>query len=136
MQNVSKRTVLWIVPIVIIFLFWYMNRPNDGDEYIAYIKGATLEDAPVNLESALNGQCDKEEWVYFKTNNRQHVVEFKGACPVNGQKNANINLQFIVEKDLSDYKVGAMLLEGEQQTTEQRDAFLKELVSESKIATP
>jgi len=136
MQNVSKRTILWIVPLLIIFMLWYMTKPEEGKEYISYIKSAALEGTSVNLESALNGQCDEEEWIYFRTNNRQHVVEFKGACPVNGQKKANVNLQFIVEKDLSDFTVGAMLLDGEQQSPELRDQFLKELLSKTEVAAP
>ncbi|MFC5557737.1 glucosamine 6-phosphate synthetase [Ureibacillus thermophilus] len=136
MQNVSKRTILWIVPLLIIFILWYMTKPDEGKEYISYIKSATLENGSVNLENALNGQCDEEEWVYFRTNNRQNVVEFKGACPVNGEKKANVNLQFIVEKDLSDFTVGAMLLDGEQQSPELRDQFLKELLSKTEIAAP
>lgn len=113
-----------------------MTKPDEGKEYISFIKSATLENGSVNLENALNGQCDEEEWVYFRTNNRQNVVEFKGACPVNGEKKANVNLQFIVEKDLSDFTVGAMLLDGEQQSPELRDQFLKELLSKTEIAAP
>lgn len=113
-----------------------MYRPSDGDEYIAYIQAASLEGSSVNLEKALNGYCKDEEWIFFKTNNRQHVVEFKGACPVNGQEKAKVNLQFIVEKDLSGYKVGAMLLDGEQQTSEQRDSFLQEVARKNEVAAP
>lgn len=130
MQNVSKRTILWIVPILILFIFWYMYKPTDGAEYISYIKTQIFGSSPsLSYEETLNKTCENEEWIYFKTNNRQHVVEFKGVCPVDGQEKADINLQFIVEKDLSDFKVGAMLLKGEQQTPEKRDAFLNEVLS-------
>lgn len=130
MQNVSKRSILWIVPLITIFILWYLLKPSDGQEYISYIQKATLNsDSSVSFESALNDFCDEEKWIYFRTNNRQHVVEFQGACPVHGQEKSKVNLQFVVKKDLTDFTVGAMLLEGQQQTPEQRDAFLNRLVS-------
>lgn len=53
----------------------------------------------------------------------EHVVEFKGDCQVDN-KVQSINLQYVVEKGQADYRVGAMLVSGEQQSDEQKTAFL------------
>lgn len=140
MQNVSKRTILWIVPILIIVIFWFMYGPKDeitDNEYIDYIKQSTLEGSPQNFETVLESACSESKWVYFQTSKRQHVVEFKGKCPTEKSDTSEVNLQFIVEKKRDDFQVGAMLLNGEQQSEKMRDDFLSKLFSgESKVAAP
>lgn len=140
MGNLSQRNILWIVPILIIvgFSFFLGSKEEITDhEFITYIKESKLNDSEKNLELAFNEHCEDGKWVYFQTSFRQNVVEFKGACPVKGEKNSNINLQFIVDKKLKDYIVGTMLLDGEQISDEERDAFLSKILSSTnEIATP
>lgn len=139
MGNLSKRNILWFVPLLIIIVYYFIFNSKDEveNEYIAYIQGSTLNsESTVNFESAFEEHCTDGEWIYFRTTNRQHVVEFTGACPVNGQDDSDINLQFVVEKDQAGFIVGAMLVEGEQQSTEERDAFLNTIIaSTNEIAT-
>ena len=132
MQNVSKRTILWIVPIIIIAVFWYYYGPQKeitDNEYISYIKETSVTDTgEPTLESAFSNYCKEGKWVFFKTQKNHNVVEFKGTCPVDGDVN-NVNLQFVVEEDQKGYKVGVMLLDGVQQSEEARDQFLNMVVS-------
>ncbi|MBM7607621.1 NhaP-type Na+/H+ and K+/H+ antiporter [Lysinibacillus composti] len=128
MQNVSKRTILWIVPLIIIGIFWYFYGPQEeitDNEYISYIKETKMNNSDsVTLDEAFTNYCEEGKWVYFQTQKNQHVVEYKGTCPVNGEKN-EINLQFVVEKDQSNYDTGVLLLNGVQQEADQRDEFLQ-----------
>ncbi|RKJ17429.1 glucosamine 6-phosphate synthetase, partial [Butyricicoccus sp. 1XD8-22] len=83
MQNVSKRTILWIVPIIIIVIFWYFYGPKDeitDNEYISYIKEIKYNETEETLASAFENYCEEGKWVYFQTQKNQHVVEFKGSC--------------------------------------------------------
>ncbi|MGE7666064.1 glucosamine 6-phosphate synthetase [Ureibacillus composti] len=128
MQNVSKRTILWIVPLIIIGIFWYFYGPQEeitDNEYISYIKETKINKSDsVTLDEAFTNYCKEGKWVYFQTQKNQHVVEYKGTCPVNGEKN-EVNLQFVVEKDQSNYDTGVLLLNGVQQEADQRDEFLQ-----------
>ncbi|MFP3919597.1 glucosamine 6-phosphate synthetase [Lysinibacillus telephonicus] len=132
MQNVSKRTILWIVPVIIIVIFWYFYGPKEeitDNEYITYIKDTSLSgNGEATLDDAFSSFCNEGKWVYFKTQKNQNVVEFKGACPVEGKVN-DINLQFVVEDDKTGYQVGVLLLDGVQQTEEDRDQFLNMVVT-------
>lgn len=132
MQNVSKRTILWIVPILIIAIFWYYYGPKDeitDNEYITYIKDTSFsENGDKTLDEAFSNFCNEGKWVYFKTQKNQNVVEYKGACPVDGKEN-KVNLQFVVEADQKEFQVGVLLLDGVQQTDEQRDEFLNTVVT-------
>ncbi|NLY79559.1 MAG: glucosamine 6-phosphate synthetase [Lysinibacillus sp.] len=141
MGKLSKRNILWVVPFLIIIVYWFMYGPSNDEknkQYITYIKESTLtNESTTNFESAFNEHCNNGEWIYFKTSSRQNVVEYIGACPVDGQELSNINLQFIVEKDQASFTVGAMLVDGEKQSTEERDAFLNKILSpNNEIATP
>ena len=127
MQNLSKRTILWIVPIAIIGIFWYFYGPKEeitDNEYITYIKESPMNESTVSLDDALASVCTDSKWVYFKTQKNHNVVEFKGACQFDDKK-ADVNLQFVVEDDQKGYDIGALLLNGEQQTEEKRDEILK-----------
>lgn len=131
MQNVSKRTILWIVPIVIIAIFWYFYGPQEeitDNEFITYIKESPINETDVSLDNALASVCTDSKWVYFKTQKNHNVVEFKGTCEVDNQK-SDVNLQFVVEDDQSSYEKGVLLLDGKQQTEEQRDEMLKFIAS-------
>lgn len=132
MQNVSKRTILWIVPLIIIGVFWYFYGPQEeitDNEYISYIKETSVNDSgDSTLAYAFDNYCQEGKWVFFKTQKNHNVVEFKGSCPVKGAVN-DINLQFIVEDEQKGYQVGALLVDGVQQTEENRDQFLNMVVS-------
>lgn len=140
MGNLSKRNILWVVPFLLIIFYWFFFGPREDAkvEFINYIKESTLNnESTKTFASAFEEHCPEGEWIYFRTSNRQHVVEFTGACPVNSEDTSEINLQFVVEKDQTGFVVGAMLIEGEKQSTEQRDAFLDKILSPTnEIATP
>ena len=55
-----------------------------------------------------------------------HVVEFKGKCNVKDDV-LSVNLQYIVEKNQTGYQLGAMLVDGVQQTEDERTSFLQTL---------
>lgn len=128
MQNVSKRTILWIVPLLIIAIFWYFYGPQKeitDNAYITYIKESNInEDETTTFESAFADSCEEGKWVYFKTQKNHHVVEFKGSCPVDGNE-SDVNLQFVVEDEQAGYQIGALLVNSEQQSEDQRDHFVK-----------
>lgn len=130
MQNVSKRTILWIVPILIIAIFWYFYGPQEeitDNEYITYIKEETInESSNQTFDQAFSNHCEKGKWVYFKTQRNQHVVEYKGSCEVEG-KLSEVNLQYVVEDDQKDYQMGVLLLDGEQQSEKIRDDFIQNM---------
>jgi hypothetical protein len=122
-----KRTIFWIIPIGVIGIFIYLFGPKDAitdNEYISYIKASPLiEDSMIIAETAFANHCEKTGWEYFQTKMFEHVVEFKGECQVDNTVQP-INLQFIVEKDQSSHRIGAMLINGEAQTEQQRSVFL------------
>lgn len=131
MQNVSKRTILWIVPIAIIAIFWYFYGPQEeitDNEYITYIKESPIQESGASFDSALATTCTDNKWVYFKTQKNHNVVEFKGKCDIDSQVN-DVNLQFVVEDDQKGFETGVLLLDGKQQTKDQRDEVLKLIVS-------
>lgn len=131
MQNVSKRTILWIVPIIIIVIFCYFYGPKDeitDNEYISYIKEIKYNETEETLASAFENYCEEGKWVYFQTQKNQHVVEFKGSC-TQDNSSKEVNLQFIVENEQSGFQVGVLLMDSEQQSEEQRDTFLNNVIT-------
>lgn len=123
-----KRTVLWIVPLLVIGVFYYFYGPQDDiteNDSIDYIKNISLVDNS-NLTSgqAFHNYCEKGNWVYFETQKRQNVVEFKGECPVEGTIQP-VNLQFIINDEINEHTVGVLLVNHVQQTDEQREAFIQ-----------
>lgn len=127
-----KRTILWIVPIAVlgslIYFFGASEIESDND-YIAYIKTVSLlETSPIPAKEVLENTCTDGSWVYFETSNRKRVVEFKGKCPIDDAIQP-VNLQVLVEKDKSEYKLGAMLVNNVQQEPEDRQAFIQKLYS-------
>ena len=125
-----KRTIYWIIPILVLLIFTFLFGPKKAvtdNDYISYIKAAPLtENSIVTTETAFVNYCEKSNWEYFQTKMLDHVVEFKGKCEVNN-KVQSVNLQYIVEKKQSSHKLGAMLVDGVQQTEEQRTSFLQSL---------
>ncbi|WP_274309859.1 glucosamine 6-phosphate synthetase [Solibacillus daqui] len=122
-----KRTIFWIIPIAILGVFIYFfgpKKPVTDNEYVQYIQATpVVENSNITTEVALKNYCEKSKWEYFQTKMMEHVVEFKGDCKVN-DKVQSVNLQYVVEKGQANYRIGAMLVAGIQQTEEQRSAFL------------
>lgn len=126
-MKLTKRNILWLVPIIIIIIFWYFYGPKEeitDNEYIDYVKQSTYKSQSKTYEEAFANYCKEGKWVYFQTSKNQNVVEFKGTCP-NEKKNADVNLQFIVDEDKKNYTIGAMLLDGKQLSEEEKDKFIQ-----------
>lgn len=132
MGKLSKRNILWIVPIGILGVFWYFYGPQKDitdNEYITYVKNYSFENSNKTLESGFVNTCNHPYWVYFKTQKGQDVVEFKGDCPVN-KKVAKVNVQFLVDRDMTNVRYGAMLVENKMQEEADRDKYLATLIGE------
>lgn len=132
MGKLSKRNILWIVPIGILGVFWYFYGPQKDitdNEYITYVKNYSFENSNKTLESGFANTCKNPYWVYFETQKGQDVVEFKGDCPVN-KKPAKVNVQFLVDRDMTNVRYGAMLVENKMQEEADRDKFMLALVGE------
>lgn len=126
----KKRTIFWIIPIAVLVIFIYFFGPKKAvvdNDYIAYIQATPIiENSVVRTGDAFATYCEKSGWEYFQTKMMEHVVEFKGSCKVEDTVQP-VNLQYVVEKDQTDYRLGAMLISGEQQSEQQRTAFLNTL---------
>ena len=126
MGKLSKRNILWIVPIGILGVFWYFYGPQKDitdNEYITYVKNYSYENSTKTLESAFASACENPYWVYFETQKGQDVVEFEGDCTVNNEV-AKINVQFLVDNDITSVQSGAMLVDSKMQEEADRDEFL------------
>lgn len=127
-MKVGKRTILWIVPLIIIGVFYYFYGPQDDiteNNSIDYIKNLSLVDnSNLTNEQAFQNYCEEAKWVYFETQKRQNVVEFKGECPVDGNIQP-VNLQFIVNEEINQHTVGVLLLNHVQQTDKEREAYIQ-----------
>lgn len=126
MGKLSKRNILWLVPIGILAIFWYVYGPQKDvteNEYITYVKNYSVENSSQSLEKAFDAACENPYWVYFETQKGQDVVEFKGECPVNN-KNEEVNVQFLVDRDRTNVRNGAMLVDSVLQEEIDRDAFI------------
>jgi len=112
----SKRSILWLVPILLIVALFYYFKPNDNIvDFVAYAESAVLLDnSPYTFKETFNQYCAEGNWTYFETSKRQNVVEFEGKCDIDSKIKA-LNFQLIVEDDLSSYKIGAMLVDFEVQ---------------------
>ncbi|WP_338653899.1 glucosamine 6-phosphate synthetase [Lysinibacillus sp. Y5S-8] len=130
MGKLSKRNILWIVPIGILGVFWYFYGPQKditNNEYITYVQNYTYENSTKTLESAFAAACENPYWVYFETQKGQDVVEFKGDCPVDNEI-AKVNVQFLVDNAITSVQSGAMLIDSKMQEETDRDQFLLVLV--------
>ena len=126
MGNLTKRNILWLVPIGIIVVFWYFYGPKKDitdNEYITYVKSYTFENSSQSLEESFNQACKNTKWIYFETQKRQDVVELEGECPVDN-KNEKINIQFLVDRDMTKVTKGALLINSKQQEETARDEFI------------
>ena len=101
----KKRTIFWIIPLLILFIFIYLFGPKKAvtdNQYISYIKAAPLTVNSIETtETAFKNYCEKSNWEYFQTKMLDHVVEFKGKCKVNNEVQS-VNLQYIVENNQLD----------------------------------
>lgn len=126
----TKRNILWIVPILIIAIFYYFYGPKDTitqNKHIDMIKSQILvENSELSIEDAFNRYCSKNEWVYFETQKGQKVVEFKGECPLEDATQP-VNLQFLVADENDDFNVGVLLLNHVQQTEQEREAYIQKV---------
>lgn len=130
MRKLSKRNILWIIPIAILGVFWYFYGPQKDitdNEYITYVKSYSYENSTKTLEDAFASACENPYWVYFETQKGQDVVEFKGDCPVDN-KVTKVNVQFLVDKDMTSVQSGAMLADSKMQEEADRDQFILALV--------
>ena len=126
----TKRNILWIVPILIIAIFYYFYGPKDTitqNKHIDMIKSQILvENSELSIEDAFNRYCSKNEWVYFETQKGQKVVEFKGECPLEDATQP-VNLQFLVADENDAFNVGVLLLNHVQQTEQEREAYIQKV---------
>lgn len=127
-MNLSKRTVLWLVPLFIIGVFYYYYGPKEEiteNDYINFVKQQSLVDnSDISAEQALKNYCKEGKWVFFKTQRGQIVVEFKGECPV--EKNIQpVNIQFLVNDEKDKLTVGVLLLNHIVQSSDERDQYLQ-----------
>lgn len=130
MRKLSKRNILWIIPIAILGIFWYFYGPQKDitdNEYITYVKNYSYEENTKTLEDAFASACENPYWVYFETQKGQDVVEFEGDCTIN-KKVAKVNVQFLVDSEMSNVQSGAMLVDSKMQEETDRDQFLLALV--------
>lgn len=130
MGKLTKRNILWIVPIGILGVFWYFYGPQKDitdNEYITYVKNYSFENSSKTLESGFATTCKNPYWVYFETQKGQDVVEFKGDCPVNN-KAAKVNVQFLVDRNMTNVRYGAMLVDNKMLEEADRDKYLLALV--------
>ena len=105
----------------ILVLLW----PTKGyyGQRIHYIcKNYSYENSTKTLESAFASACENPYWVYFETQKGQDVVEFEGDCTVNNEV-AKINVQFLVDNDITSVQSGAMLVDSKMQEEADRDQF-------------
>lgn len=129
MKNLSKRNILWLVPIGILGIFWYYYGPQKDitdNEYITYVKNYSIENNNQTLGSSFKEACKNPYWVYFETQKGQDVVEFKGDCPINNEE-AKVNIQFLVDPDIKNVRYGAMLVNSKMQEEADRDKYILEL---------
>ncbi|EON70601.1 hypothetical protein [Lysinibacillus sphaericus] len=132
MGKLNKRTILWIIPIGILGVFWYFYGPQKDitdNEYITYVKNYSIENSNQTYDIAFSSTCKNPYWVYFETQKGQDVVEFEGDCPVNN-KESKVNVQFLVDRDMTKVQYGAMLVDSKMQEEADRDKFLLTLASD------
>ncbi len=132
MGKLSKRNILWIIPIGILGVFWYFYGPQKDitdNEYITYVKSYSIENSNQTFDTAFSSACKNPYWVYFETQKGQDVVEFEGECPVNN-KESKVNVQFLVNRDMTNVQYGAMLVDSKMQEEADRDKFLLALAND------
>lgn len=115
----SKRTVLWLVPLLLIgALFMYFKPDSNHDKYIALAQQYVVPDqGDVTFEQSLSAICDEEDWEFFETNRGQKVVEFSGECLLD--QTQPLNIQFLIDNE-DNAKIGALLVDHQQITEDKK----------------
>lgn len=127
-MKASKRNILWIIPILLIVALFFYFKPNENIEgFVAYAEEAVLVDnSTYTFKETFTQYCEDGNWSYFETSKRHNVVEFEGKCAINGQPK-QINLQLILEEDLTNYTIGAMLVDYEVQEDEDKMRIIEQI---------
>ena len=122
----SKRTVLWIVPLLLIgALFIYFKPETNTDQYIQLAKELVI---PTTSEATFGqslATCTEENWEFFETNRGQKVVEFSGKCQLDEAK--TVNLQFLIDDDKAS--IGALLIDYDNIPEKDKPQFYEQLVA-------
>lgn len=129
MGKLTKRNILWIIPIGIMITFFFMFGPKkqiQDNAYIQYVQASTLDDFGTQKLGTLADACEPVKWIYFETSKNQDVVELQGDCAFADHKDTKI--QFLVDNDRTTIRPGAMLLDNKQLTPDERDAKLAQLL--------
>lgn len=130
----SKRNILWVVPLIIIGIFYWVYGPKDDitdNETITYVKNHALpETNNTKVQLAFEKSCKNPYWEFFETQRGQDVVEFTGECP-HGDKNGKVNVQFLVDDEQTSLRVGAILFNSIQLKDQEKNQFLESLKSSS-----
>ena len=124
-----KRTIYWIIPLGILValgIYYWPQEEITDNEFIEYVQTTTYNET--TYATLMDNNCSETNWVYFATNKRQDVVEFKGTCAVDG-KDQKLNVQFLVDPDMTTVDVGAMLITNEKVEDKKRDATLAQFNS-------
>lgn len=129
MGKLTKRNILWVIPIGIMIIFFIMFGPKKqitDNAYIQYVQGSTLDALGTKTLGSLADGCEKAKWIYFETSKNQDVVELQGDCAYADGKDTKI--QFLVDNERTEIRTGAMLLDNKQLTPEERDDKLHQLL--------
>lgn len=124
-----KRTIYWIIPIGILIalgVYYWPQEEITDNEFIEYVKTTTYNET--TYAALMDNNCSEINWVYFATNKRQDVVEFKGTCAVDGE-DKKLNVQFLVDPEMTTVDVGAMLIANEKVAEKKRDETLAQFNS-------
>jgi len=124
----TKRTVLWIVPVLLIAALYYYFKPNeDASKYVTFAEDMILvEGYPYTFKETFSQYCSKANWSYFQTSKRQDVVEFEGECPID-KENEPVHLQILINEDMSDATIGVMLHNHQKIEPTEKEAFIAEV---------
>ena len=119
-----KRTIFWLIPIGILIslcVYYWPQEEITEHEYIDYVKASAYGNT--TYAALMSSNCSESNWVYFATNRGQDVVEFKGTCSI-ADEEQHVNLQFLVDKDVTTVDIGAMLIANEQVNEDTRNETL------------
>lgn len=115
--------------LLIVALFNYFKPNEDTKDFMAYAEAAVLVDnSTYTFKETFNQYCEEGNWTYFETSKRLNVVEFEGKCDIDGEIKL-LNLQLILEDDLSDHTIGAMLVDLEKQEEEDKTRIIEQIYS-------
>lgn len=120
-----KRTIFWLIPIGILIslcVYYWPQEEITEHEYIDYVKESAY--GSITYDELMANNCSEQNWVYFATNRGQDVVEFKGTCTIKDEQQ-KVNLQFLVDENITTVELGAMLIANEQVNEQTRNATLE-----------